>query len=405
VAWRNVDEELCCSGSQSALDPLTLLPLDGSCRSPYRLAMTGRALTALHEAVRAGSVPHSVLQRAILNAAVFARMSPEAKALLVTELQGTGLYVGMIGDGANDSMALRAAHVGISLSAVEASVAAPFTSAEPTIEAICTVLAEGRGALATSFCLFQFMALYSTIQFSNALLIVFSNSFMSNNMYLYQDLWVVFILSLTLGSTPSAGALGRKRPSGRLFSAYNLAITLVFISTTFLLQYAAVAAVQQKPWYGSESFPLAMDPAEDAEGTNSAIPETTAVFIVASFQYVACGVIFSVGTPWKQWPTTNRAFCFWMLVISLSALGITVLPTDALYSTLSLQRPPYAWNLELLGIGCAAFLSYFVALGGLAQAKRLGWLAPCECRGPRKAHKVLRQEWQAQWAGALPQSL
>ena len=36
----------------------------------------------------------------------------------------------------------------------------------------------GRGALVTSFCLFQFMALYSTIQFANALLIVFASSFL-----------------------------------------------------------------------------------------------------------------------------------------------------------------------------------------------------------------------------------
>jgi P-type E1-E2 ATPase len=34
----------------------------------------------------------------------------------------------MVGDGANDCGALKAAHVGISLSEAEASVAAPFTS-------------------------------------------------------------------------------------------------------------------------------------------------------------------------------------------------------------------------------------------------------------------------------------
>ena len=134
--------------------------------------MTGRAFGALKAAVAAGRLEARTLQRALVNCGVFARMSPEDKGALVEALASLGLYVGMIGDGANDTVALRAAHVGISLSQVEASVAAPFTYAvpDPSIDVIPLVLCEGRGALATSFCLFQFMALYSTIQFANALL-------------------------------------------------------------------------------------------------------------------------------------------------------------------------------------------------------------------------------------------
>jgi cation-transporting ATPase 13A2 len=180
VQWADVDAP--AGRGASALAPDTLLPHDGSGGAPYRLALTGRAFTALREGVAGGTVPAPLLLRALLNCAVAARMAPEAKAAFVGELQAAGLYVGMVGDGANDTSALKAADVGISLSAVEASVAAPFTYAAGTIEAVPLVLAEGRGALATSFCLFQFMALYSTIQFANALCVVFSNSFLSNNM-------------------------------------------------------------------------------------------------------------------------------------------------------------------------------------------------------------------------------
>jgi magnesium-transporting ATPase (P-type) len=210
-------------------------------------------------------------------------------------------------------------------------------------------------------------------------------------------LWVVFILSLTLGSTPSAERLGKKRPSGRLFSANNLAITLVFILTTFAFQIAAVAAVQKKPWYGTERYPRAMAEGTDPEGTNTAIPETTAVFIVAAWQFVACALVFSVGHPWKKWPTANPLFCAWLAVVALSALGITLVPLPAFYSLLSLQVPPYEWNLQLLGISLAAFLAYFVALGGLAWVKRRGGLAAIQCRGPPKPHKLLRREWAEQW--------
>ncbi len=54
-------------------------------------------------------------------------MTPAQKAQVVVELQSLGLYVGMCGDGANDCAALKASHVGVSLSESDASIAAPFT--------------------------------------------------------------------------------------------------------------------------------------------------------------------------------------------------------------------------------------------------------------------------------------
>jgi len=60
---------------------------------------------------------------------VYARMSPDDKAVLVQSLQNNLLInSGMCGDGANDCGALKSAAVGISLSDSEASIAAPFTS-------------------------------------------------------------------------------------------------------------------------------------------------------------------------------------------------------------------------------------------------------------------------------------
>jgi cation-transporting ATPase 13A3/4/5 len=77
----------------------------------------------------------------------------------------------MVGDGANDCGALKAAHAGISLSEAESSVASPFTSKEPNIGCIVEVIREGRSALVTSFAIFKYMAAYSLMQFASVMIL------------------------------------------------------------------------------------------------------------------------------------------------------------------------------------------------------------------------------------------
>ena len=157
VTWRDAD------GGEE-LDGATLLPPapaqgGGAPAPPFVLALTGNALAALQARVAAGALAPRALAAALLQTRVFARMTPEAKAAAVTALAATGHYVLMVGDGANDALALRAAHVGLALCAgVDAAVSAPFTSLRADgIACVPELLAQGRGALATSFGLFQFM--------------------------------------------------------------------------------------------------------------------------------------------------------------------------------------------------------------------------------------------------------
>jgi cation-transporting P-type ATPase 13A2 len=80
---------------------------------------------------------------------VYAGMLPEDKTSLVSTLRSLPytFAVGMCGDGANDSGALRAADVGISLNNEEASVVAPFMSQNASISCCTAVLCEGRNTI------------------------------------------------------------------------------------------------------------------------------------------------------------------------------------------------------------------------------------------------------------------
>jgi cation-transporting ATPase 13A2 len=112
-----------------------------------------------------------LLPSLLVRTTVFARFQPDQKTQLVTYMQSLDYVVSMVGDGANDCGALKAAHVGVSLSQAEASVAAPFTSAIQDISCIVHLILEGRCALVTSFAVFKYMALYSLIQFTTVLIL------------------------------------------------------------------------------------------------------------------------------------------------------------------------------------------------------------------------------------------
>jgi P-type E1-E2 ATPase len=86
-------------------------------------------------------------ERAVTDRVVFARMSPENKVQIVQTLERTGRVCAMVGDGANDAAAIRAATVGIGVVAHgsdPARTAADVVLLDGRIEALMDALDEGR---------------------------------------------------------------------------------------------------------------------------------------------------------------------------------------------------------------------------------------------------------------------
>jgi cation-transporting P-type ATPase 13A2 len=219
----------------------------------FEIAISGKAFQLMVEAMDnpfEDEYTKAVYRETILQAKIYARMSPDHKAQLVEQLQNNlEDMIGMWGDGANDCKALKTADVGLSLSEAEASIAAPFTSKIQNISPIIKLLREGRTSLVTCFQMFKFMALYSMIQFCTVIMLYNIGSNLGNWQFLYIDLFLVIPLSITMSRTGSYKQLDRSRPTGHLISFSVLFSVISQITIQSLFQIFIYFNMESQKWF------------------------------------------------------------------------------------------------------------------------------------------------------------
>jgi len=309
----------------------------------YALALTGDVFRWM-----INHAPLETLQRMLVKAQIFARMSPDEKNEVVERLQSLGYTVLMCGDGANDCAALKAADVGISLSEAEASVAAPFTSHTPDISCVLDVIKEGRGALVTSFSCFKYMALYSLIQFTTITLLYSFASSLGDFQFLYIDLFIIIPVAVAMARTLPYPVLHTKRPTASLVSKKVLTSIIGQILIAAIAQFWAFYWVRSQIWYTSPP-PYEPGNADKLEATNF---ENSALFLVSSFQYVLTAAVFSIGPPFRKPMRTNGWLMFSLVILGLINTVILLTPPKFAVILLELMILPYSARTTLLvGVG------------------------------------------------------
>lgn len=309
IEWVDTDDQ------KHTLDPVSLCPNNRSYSNRYELAVTGPVFKYLSESSLHSNRDLEYFHRVCLNSQVFARMSPDQKAELVSIYQRLGIYVGMCGDGANDSPALKQADAGVSLSDAEASIAAPFTYIYPNISCIPLLLTEGRSSLMSSFQLFKYMAMYSMVQFTAVILTYFRGSVLGNWQYLIQDLVIVFPLTMFIGSSKANRKLSLKRPSGNLLSLANISNVLIHMLICLCFQLIIYAQVNKQ----SDYYPYESQPGFATSATTQRTYYATSLYYFANFQFILMAVLFSLGRPWKQRIYKNKEFSLYTLLMCLMA--------------------------------------------------------------------------------------
>ena len=249
---------------------------------------------------------HEAFRLVLKNGRVFARMSPEHKALLVEALKNEGFTTLMCGDGANDCSALRTAHVSVSLSPEEASIAANFTSKEPDVSCIYELLREGKCSLTTSIQTFKYMMLYSMIQFICVTLCLIYITYLSDFQFLVSDLFIIFPLEWFLAMTKPYHKLTHHYPINSLISFPIMTSILIHSLIVFAFQFGSYKIF--KNHYGWENIC-------DFDDHDNPLPchENTIFFLISLFQYLGLAIAFFVSKPFRQ-----RIYTNWILMIYLA---------------------------------------------------------------------------------------
>jgi len=410
IVFRPLEEEEDAPGANkfSCEAMIKMLQMD-ACRN-WEVALTGSVFEALHREALESAGGDKLLDRFASRCTVFARMSPEQKQALVERFgEHHGHTVGMCGDGANDCGALKAAHVGLSLSDAEASIAAPFTSSTQNIRPLLTLMREGRAALVTSVSCFKFMALYSVIQFVTVIRLYHLNANMSDCQYLWIDLFMILPLAVYMARTGPARKLSVQRPQSRLISISVLSSVLGQSLIAALFQvFAASWTFQIKGFYCNDACPGpkfhdTCDPEEldIMPPCCAALPlgcptrpigvetdenvmsvEASSAFLFAQFQYLIVVICFNTSAPFRKSLTTNGLlFASWVMLSAISTFLLLspeewIAQIDELIPSLQIQRfpsPLFKWKLfglALVNFACSYIFE--ILTEATVQRKEMG---------------------------------
>uniref|UniRef100_A0A8C5LHX0 Cation-transporting ATPase n=1 Tax=Jaculus jaculus TaxID=51337 RepID=A0A8C5LHX0_JACJA len=387
ISWKLVEEKKPVPyGNQDNYINIREEVSDNGREGNYHFALSGKSFHVISQHFS------SLLPKILMNGTIFARMSPGQKSSLVEEFQKLDYFVGMCGDGANDCGALKMAHVGISLSEQEASVASPFTSKTPNIECIPHLIKEGRAALVTSFCMFKYMALYSMIQYVGVLLLYWETNSLSNYQFLFQDLAITTLIGVTMNLNGAYPKLVPFRPVGRLISPPQLLSVIFNILLSLAMHIVGFVLVRKQPWYSMDLhsactmkndslLKLTTSPnVPEKTGSNGAFTsfENTTIWFLGTINCIIVALIFSKGKPFRQPTYTNYMFVL-VLVLQLGmCLFILFADIPELYRRLNLLCTPVLWRVYIVIMLISNLIVSLIVEEAIIENRAL-WMAVKRC--------------------------
>ncbi|KAM4694335.1 putative cation-transporting ATPase 13A4, partial [Discoglossus pictus] len=323
---------------------------------------------------------YNLLPNILLNGIIFARMTPRQKADLCEEFKKLDYYVGMCGDGANDCGALKTAHVGISLSELEASVASPFTSKIPNIECVPKLVKEGRNSLVTAYSLFKLIMTTILISVPCELLLFSRQTILGNYQFLLQDMSISIPSFITFSLNGPAPQLVPYRPPGQLQSPPLLLSVILQIILSITMQVTAFVLVQQQPWYSKTDVFSACLSLNQSTGnytlSEPAFSEnylTTNMWFTMGVNLIIIEFVFAKGRPFRQRLYTNYLLSLLILLQVVTYLFLHFADIERLYTAMEFVCTPYYWRMNTFIMAIVLFVVSYTVEEGFIENRKL-WL-------------------------------
>uniref|UniRef100_A0A183C2M7 Cation-transporting ATPase n=1 Tax=Globodera pallida TaxID=36090 RepID=A0A183C2M7_GLOPA len=188
----------------------------------------------------------------------------------------------------------------------------------------------------------HYMAGYSLTQFVTIMQLYWLNTNLTDFQFLYIDLALVTLVSLSFGYTPACERLARTPPPTRLLSLASMLSVVGQLAIIAFFQVFAFLYTSWQPWF----VPYALPVGPEAEDRRSM--QGTAVFCVSMFQYIMLAMIYSKGFPYRRPLFSNKPLCISLLTVSVISVIICVQPPAFVIERLEFDPIPYIEDRLLL---------------------------------------------------------
>lgn len=271
-------------------------------------------------------------------AIIFSRASPKQKESIVEKLKNSQkckknvFCVGFVGDGSNDSKALRIANIGLSLGTNESSIASSFNTKTTNIGPIIEVLIEGRANLELSIQNFKFIMVTGIFQFFSITCLSFYNLDYNTAQYLMFDVLTIIPLALLMCRTKAVDDLNKNIPRVSILNFQILSSIICHLVLSMIYLAIAIYMIFFNP-FSKSAFDITGVMGHIFPDGYSFYENNLFIFFVDVVSIIACFAV-NHGYPFRKSLFTNLLFCIYGFVwLVLHVMFVYVYEMDAFYLT------------------------------------------------------------------------